>query len=151
MRLEAVVAVDDAAVQVVQVGGGKTAAVQLNHRAQLRRNDRHHVQDHPLGLVAAFAEGFHHLQALDDALALLAFGIPLAVLGGKLVQFGLQLLGQFVQVQIHQHFPNGFGADAHPEFPAVFLGLLLLLLIFGFGKQLILLQSWNASPGSSTM
>ena len=29
--------------------------------------------------------------ALDDALALLAFGIPLAVLGGKLVQFGLQL------------------------------------------------------------
>ena len=46
--LEAVVAVDDPAVQVVQVGGGEPAAVQLHHGADLRRNDRQHVHDHPL-------------------------------------------------------------------------------------------------------
>ena len=38
--LEAVVAVDDAAIEVVQVGGGETAAVQLDHRSQIRRDDR---------------------------------------------------------------------------------------------------------------
>src|SRR5699024_657500 len=37
--LEAVVAVDDAAVQVVQIRGGKAAAVKLNHRANIRRDD----------------------------------------------------------------------------------------------------------------
>ena len=38
--LEAVVAVDHAAVQVVQVGGGEPATVELHHRAQVRRDDR---------------------------------------------------------------------------------------------------------------
>ena len=51
--LEAVVAVDHATVQVVQVGRGKAAAVELDHRAQIRRNDRDDVQDHVRGVVAA--------------------------------------------------------------------------------------------------
>ena len=38
--LEAVVAVDHAAVEVVQVGRGEAAAVQLHHRAQVRRQHR---------------------------------------------------------------------------------------------------------------
>ena len=44
--LEAVVAVDDAAVEVVEVGGREAAAVELDHRAQLRRDDRHGLEDH---------------------------------------------------------------------------------------------------------
>ena len=40
--LEAVVAVDDAAVQVVEVGGGEAAAVELHHRPQVGRDDREH-------------------------------------------------------------------------------------------------------------
>ena len=39
--LEPVVAVDHAAVQVVEVGGGEAAAVELDHRAQFRRDHRH--------------------------------------------------------------------------------------------------------------
>src|SRR5690606_13483206 len=39
-----VVAVDDAAVQVVQIGGREAATVELHHRAQLRRNHRNDVQ-----------------------------------------------------------------------------------------------------------
>ena len=73
--LEAVVAVDDAAVEVVEVGGREAAAVQLNHRADLRRDDRQHIHDHPRRVVAGHAEGLDHLEALDDAQLLLAGGV----------------------------------------------------------------------------
>jgi hypothetical protein len=39
--LQAVVAVDDAAIEIVEVGRGEAAAVQRNERAEFRRNDRH--------------------------------------------------------------------------------------------------------------
>ena len=38
--LQPVVAVDDAAVEVVQVGGREAAAVERHQRAQVRRDDR---------------------------------------------------------------------------------------------------------------
>ena len=50
--LEAVVAVYYAAVEVVKVAGGEAAAVELDHGAQLGRDDRQDVDYHPLGLVA---------------------------------------------------------------------------------------------------
>ncbi len=50
--LQAVVAVDDAAIEVVEVGGREAAAVERHQRAQVRRDDRHDRQDHPLRLVA---------------------------------------------------------------------------------------------------
>ena len=46
--LEAVVAVDDAAIEIVEVGRGEAAAVELHHRAQLGRDHRHGGEDHPL-------------------------------------------------------------------------------------------------------
>jgi hypothetical protein len=42
--LQAVVAVDDAAVEVVEVGGREAAAVERHQRAQVRRDDRHDVR-----------------------------------------------------------------------------------------------------------
>ena len=62
--LQPVVAVDDAAVEVVQIGGCEAAAIQRDQRAQLRRDHRDHVQDHPLRLVVGLAEGLHDLQPL---------------------------------------------------------------------------------------
>ena len=50
--LQPVVAVDDAAVQVVQVGRGEAATVELHHRAQVRRDDRDAVEHHAAGAVA---------------------------------------------------------------------------------------------------
>ena len=44
--LETVVAVDHAAVQVVEVRGGEAATVELNHGTQIRRNDRDSVKHH---------------------------------------------------------------------------------------------------------
>ena len=69
--LQPVVAVDDAAIEVVQIRGGEAAAVERHQRAQLGRDHRNDVQDHPLGLVARLAEGLHDLQALGVLLPLL--------------------------------------------------------------------------------
>ena len=72
--LQPVVPVDDPAVQVVQVGGGEAATIQLDHRTQLRRDDRDDVQDHCTGLVhpatvlVAAVECGHDLEALDGLL-----------------------------------------------------------------------------------
>jgi hypothetical protein len=53
--LQAVVAVDDAAVEVVEVGGREAAAVERHQRAQVGRDDRDDGEDHPLRLVAGIA------------------------------------------------------------------------------------------------
>src|SRR5207302_1628796 len=70
--LETVVPVDHPAVEVVQVARREAAAVELDHRAELRRDHRHGLEDHPLGLVLRGDEGADDLQALDRALLLLA-------------------------------------------------------------------------------
>ena len=44
--LETVVAIDDAAVQIVEVRSGEAAAVELDHRAKVGRDDGHGAEDH---------------------------------------------------------------------------------------------------------
>ena len=72
--LQAVVPVDHPAVEVVQVGRGEAAAVELHHRAQLGRDHRHDVEDHgprvvdPTVVLVATVEGRDDLQALDGLL-----------------------------------------------------------------------------------
>ena len=45
--LQAVVTVDDTTIQIIEVGRRKTTTIKLYHRAQLRRNNRNNIQDHP--------------------------------------------------------------------------------------------------------
>ena len=54
--LQAVVTVDHAAIEIVEVGGRKTAAIQRHQRTQVRRNDRNDLHDHPFRTVAGFNE-----------------------------------------------------------------------------------------------
>ena len=68
--LESVVAVDHAAVQVVEVGRGEAATVELDHRAQFRRDHRHDVEDHRLRVVAATAVLVTTVERRDDLQAL---------------------------------------------------------------------------------
>ena len=89
--LQAVVAVDDAAVQVIQVGRGEASAVQLHHRAQFGRDDRNGIQDHPVRTRFAGDKRFGDLQALDGADALR----PLRV-GDFVAQFA----AEFFQVDL---------------------------------------------------
>jgi hypothetical protein len=90
--LEAVVAVDDPPVQVVEVAGGEPAAVQLHHRAQVGRDHRHAVEHHAQRRVAPADEGRHDPQPLDGPLLLLALGG-----GDDLAQAGLLLLDPLAQ------------------------------------------------------
>ena len=68
--LQPVVAVDDAAIEIVEIRGRETATVERHERTQIRRNDRDHFEHHPLGLVARLAEGVDDLEALGELLAL---------------------------------------------------------------------------------
>ena len=104
---EPVVAVDDAAVQVVQVGRGEAAPVERHERAQVGWNDRNDLQDHLLGQVARLAEGVDDLQPFGD---LLAFR-----LAPRLDHFDAQVAGQLLQVEVLHQLADGLGADARPK------------------------------------
>ena len=127
--LQPVVAVDDAAIQIVQIGGGETAAIQRHQRTQLRRNHRDHVQDHPLRLVAGLAEALDHAQALGVLQLLL------------LRNFGLHLLANFeaerFAVDLLEQFLDALGAHHGDEFSGEFLIELALALV---GDHFALLQ-----------
>jgi hypothetical protein len=66
---QTVVAVDDATVEVVQVGGGEAAAFERHERTQVGRNDRQDFEDHPLGTGVGAQERLQHLDALGQLLA----------------------------------------------------------------------------------
>ena len=119
--LQAVVAVDDAAIQIVEIGGGETAAIQRHQRAQLRRNHRDDVQNHPLRLVAGLAED------LDDAQAL---GVLQLLL---LRRLGLHLFADFqaerFDVDLLQQLFDALGAHHGDELAGEFLIELALALV----------------------
>ena len=73
--LQPVVAVDDAAIKIVQVRGGETSAFQRNQRTQIRRNHRQHLEDHPFRTALRSLEALNKLDTLRQFLAnLLALG-----------------------------------------------------------------------------
>src|SRR5690606_5840863 len=120
--LQAVVAVDDPAVQVVEVGGREPAAVELDHRPQLRRDDRHDVEDHrprvvdpPAVLVAAVERG-DDLPALDRLLPALGRPRPPGRVGVDLL---LELPLLLVEVDAVDELLEGVRAHAAIEVLAV--------------------------------
>ena len=106
--LQAVVAVDDAAVQVVEVGSRETAAVELHHRAQVGRDHGDDLEDHVGGVVVALEEGVDDLEALDGLLALLLLGL---LVGDD----GAELLGLLLEVDGLEQVADGLGAHAALE------------------------------------
>jgi len=111
--LEAIVAVDHPAIEIVQVRCGEPATVKLHHRAQVGRNDRQHGQDHPFGPVVAFQQTLDHPQPLGRFLATL-----LAARGPDLMP---QLVRQPVQIHVLEDFQEGFGTHTGLEDLPVFL------------------------------
>ena len=92
--LQTVVAGDDTAVEIIEVAGGETSAVQLQHRTQIRWNDRDDRQHHPLRLVAGTAEGLDRVQTLDQFFMLLALCIFHGFLDGLVFLFKVDILQQ---------------------------------------------------------
>src|SRR5690554_166115 len=131
--LQTVVTVDDATIQIVQVGSREAATVQRNQRTQVRRQHRQHGQHHPLRLVAGLLEGFHQLQALGQLLDL-GFRVGLRDLLA-------QASDLVVQVDAHQQLAHGLGAHLGVEVVTELLeGFEVLLVV----QQLALFQGGHA-------
>ena len=128
--LQPVVAVDDAAVEVVQIRGREAAAVERHERPQFRRNDRDDLEDHPLRPAVRLDKGLDELQPLDELFAArLRVGVP------QLVAQPLLLLGE---IDGGQHRAHRLGADRGGEL--VVAVIVLRLQILFLVEQLMLLQ-----------
>jgi len=121
--LEPVIAGDNPAVQLIEVGGRKPSAVQLHHRPDLRRQDGQDAQHHPLQLVLGHAEGLDDLQPLDDT------GLFLPGRTGKLL---LEAGSKLLDVDARQQLAHRLGAHADAELLAVHLAVFGILL---FGQH----------------
>src|SRR5437870_7965194 len=124
--LQAVVAVDHAPVQVVEVGGREPAAVERHQRTQIRRDHRDHVQHHPLGAVSALQEGVDHLQPLRQ---LLALGVA-----GRLLHLLAELVGELVDVDLLEQLDHRLAA--HPGGEGVLTELFQGLVVLVLGEEL---------------
>ena len=133
--LQAVVPVDDAPVQIVQVGCREAAAVELHHRTKFRRNHGKHRNNHPFGTVSGSPERLYNLQALEN------LGLFLAVC---LLQFILQLQRQLVAVNFAQQRLNGFRTHAGLEVVLIFFPH---VPVFRFRQELFFLQRRAAGVG----
>src|SRR5579875_688242 len=104
--LQTVVAVDDAAVEIIQVRSGEATTIELNHRTQVGRQDRQYGQNHPFWRGAGLAEGFDDLEALGSLLAALTNGF---------IDFFAQLGGKLVEVDAANKFEDGLGPHTGTE------------------------------------
>ena len=127
--LQPVVAVDDAAIEVVQVRRREAAAVERHERTQFRRNHRNDVEDHPLRPVARLPERVDDLQALGVLQLLLRRGLRLHLLA--------QLDGQPIDVDALQQLLDRLGAHLRLE---AMLMLFARLPVALFVEELVLLQ-----------
>src|SRR5438094_833419 len=128
--LQAVVPVDDAPVEVVQVRGGEAAAVERHEGPQVGRDHRDDLEDHPLGMVPGVLERGDDLQPLGDLLP--------AGLARRVLHLHPEVDAEFVDVELAEKLADGLGAHLGPKgIPAV---LLVELPVAALGEQLALLQ-----------
>src|SRR6185436_2711426 len=127
--LKAIVPVDDAAIEIVEIRRRETPAVERHQRTQFRRDDRDDVEDHPLRPVARLAERVDDLEALGELELLLRRRLRLHLLA--------ELDGEPVDVHALEELLDRLGA--HLRLEAV-LVLLTRLAVRLFVEQLVLLQ-----------
>ena len=118
--LETVVAVDHAAIEIVEIGGGETAAVERHERTQLRRNHRNVIENHPLGFIAGAAERLDNPQPARMLELLLNRRFRLHRLA--------QLFGQLFDVELLEDLLDPLRAHHRREL----VGVILIQLPFLF-------------------
>ena len=126
---KAVVAVDDPSVKVVKVACRKPSAVQLNHGADFRRNNRNNIHYDPFGLVSALYESFDDFKAFNRIHALLSAGI---------CDFFTKLFFGFFKIELLQKLL--YGLCTHARFEALCAVITLRLTVFNIGEQLLVFK-----------
>ncbi len=121
--LQPVVAVDDTAVEVVEVGRGEAAAVELDHRPQIGRDHRNRLEDQVAGAVLALPERTNDLQPLGGTLPLLGgighevllkeghLGIEVEVVEKALDRLGPHAALEVALVAVGDRSPQLLGLD----------------------------------------
>ena len=101
---QTVVADNYPAIEVVEVARGETSTIEGNQRTQFGGNHGNHLQDHPLGTVAALGspERLNYLEAFQS----LGLALLRAVGAGAMTQ----LVGEFVEVETTQQVVDSLGA-----------------------------------------
>ena len=125
--LQTVVAVDNPAIQIVQVRSCKPAAVQRNQRTQFRRNNRQNIQNHPFRFGVGINECLNDLQSLNQFLSLR--------FGSGIFQFLTNSLAFGFQINRGQNLFQSFGTDTGAE--RIFAILVNGFLILFFTQKLI--------------
>ena len=130
---QTVVTVDHAAIEVVQIACGETAAVERNQRTKIRRKNRKNIHNHPLRLNAGALEAFENFQTLGNLLDL--------SFAGSFGKLSAEILDFFVNVDSSQKLFNGFSTHHGLEFVTVFFGLGHVVV---FGHELASAQLGHA-------
>ena len=138
--LQAVVTVNDAAIEIVQIGSRKAAGVERHQRTQVRRQYRQHVENQPFRFADDFFrvirvrdEGVNQVDALHQTF-FLGFG-------RGLLQLFFQRLQDIAPIGAAQDFLNRFRAHHRLEFVTVFFHR---IQIGFFVEQLVLFQRRHA-------
>ena len=69
---KAVISVYDSSVKIIKIGCGKSAAVKLNHRANIGRNYGDNIHNHPFKLIAALIESINNIKPFKNTHSFLA-------------------------------------------------------------------------------
>src|SRR6266545_1326464 len=137
--LQAVVAVDDAAVEVVQVRGREPSAVERHERAQVGRDHRDDLEHHPVGAVPRLDERLGDLEALRDLLPL-RLARRLLHLDAELVREALHALAVLLVGGTDLAEQLEHRLAAHPGGEGLFTVLLHGLVVPVLGEELRPLQ-----------
>ena len=127
--LETIVPIDHPSIEIVQIGGRKSPAVEGNQGPKIRRDHRNHLQNHPLRFVPRFQEGFDDLESLCQPFFLR--------LRGRLLHLQPELLGEVLHIGILEQFPDRIRSLGHRKPIAIFFPCLPVPFL---GKGLPLLQ-----------
>ena len=102
--LESVISVDNSSVQVVQVAGSVSAAVEHYHRAKFGRDNGYYVEYHPFGSVSRSSESFYYFQSFEQLYLLLA--------GGQIFKLCFQLGRELFKVDLFKQLFYSLSAHA---------------------------------------
>ena len=139
--LQTVVTVDDAPIEVVEVRGRESAAIERHERTQIRRDHRNNLHDHPFRTVAGIEEVLNDLETLHQFLLLqVRRGV------GKL---GAQIARDLFEIHAGKHLVDRFCADIGREL--VLAELVDGHHVFFFRKELVLLQVGQARFGDDVV
>src|SRR3954447_4967661 len=132
--LEAVIAVDDATIEIVQIRGREAAAVEGNEGPQIWRDHRNDGEDHPVGLVAGLQQRLDDLEALHQLFRL--------QLGGRDCDLLAEVHRDLLKIKLAQNLADRLGADHRRE--RVLAVFLLSANVLVLGQELTFLEGRQA-------